>query len=300
MNGNGEDLKANIRDWWANHPMTYGLDHGSTEFVDQNGVTQTVDFGSRAFFQRADETFFSWNTPLHGPAGPFSRLFPFERFKGKRVLEVGCGMGCMAMQWALQGAEVAAVDLNPVAVEQTRRRFAAFGLPGDIREADGENLPFDTDSFDYVYSWGVLHHSPHTAKSVGHLLRVLKPGGESGVMLYHRHSLLHAYQTRWVEGFLNMEDAFLDEVALAGRYSDGGRDEGNPHTWPVTRQEVRDVLFKGYDEVEIRTLGTEVGSVLDHLLPGLGSRILPRSILKALARRWGWSLWITGRKPAMR
>ncbi len=297
MSGGDTNIKARIRDWWAGNPMTYGLNHGATTFVDEQGRTVEVPFGSRAFFERADQTFHSWNAPLHGPEGPFTWLFPFERFRGKRILEVGCGMGCMAMHWAKRGALVTAVDLNPVAVAQTRARFAAFGLEGIIREADGESLPFEAGSFDYVYSWGALHHSPAIARSVGELLRVLVPGGEAGVMLYHRHSLLHAYQIRWVEGFLNMESRFLDPVALTSRYSDSGREEGNPFTWPVTRAEVFDDLFHGYDRLAVKVLGTDVPSVLDHLLPRFGSRMLPRPLIKALARRWGWSLWITGSKP---
>ncbi len=294
------EIKDRIRSWWANNPMTYGQDHGSTTFIDKHGKTVSVEYGSREFFTLADETFYSWNAPLHGPDGPFSELFPFQKYHGKKVLEVGCGMGCMAMAWANNGANISAVDLNPVAIEQTRRRFEIFDLQGDIKEADGESLPFDDNSFDYAYSWGVLHHSPDTARSVAELLRVLKPGGEAGVMLYNRNSILHAYQIRWVEGFLNMESRFLNDKELASRYSDGGREEGNPFTWPVTRSETGKMLLNKCEDLNITTLGTDVPFVLDHLLPDFGGKSLSQRMLNALAKRWGWSLWITFCKPLPR
>jgi len=288
--------KAAVRDWWAANPMTYAADHGVTTYVGRDGTVREVELGSRQFFEQADEVFYRWNEPLHTQSGRFGKIFDYDRCKGSQVLEVGCGMGCMAMNWALHGARVTAVDLNPVAVQQTRRRFESYGYEGDIREADGEALPFDEATFDYVYSWGVLHHSPNTKSAIDDLHRVLRPGGSAGVMLYHRHSLLYWYGVQYVEGFLHMEDQFLSPLELASRYTDGGRQEGNPHTWPVTEHEVREYLFTKFDNVWIRVLGTDVRGVLNQWFPGLGSRLIPRPFLKALARRWGWSLWITGDK----
>src|SRR5262249_12233532 len=149
-------------------------------------------------------------------------------------LEVGCGMGCMAMNWAQRGAEVTAIDLNPTSVEQTRRRFDLLKLDGDIKQADAEALPFGNDSFDYVYSWGVLHHTPGTAKAIEEIRRVLKPGAEAGVMLYHRASFLFMITIAFQESWINLERLFLDPLGLASRYGDGAREEGNPYTWPVT------------------------------------------------------------------
>ncbi|WP_026380422.1 class I SAM-dependent methyltransferase [Afifella pfennigii] len=289
------DVKTAIRRWWADFPMTYGEEHGNTEYAGQGGV-EAVELGSREFFENADATFYRWNMPLHGPEGPFSRLFDYPRYRGARVLEVGCGMGCMAMNWARQGAEVAAVDINPVAVAQTRNRFSIFGLSGDIREADGETLPFESESFDFVYSWGVLHHTPGTKAAIEELRRVLKPGGGVGVMLYNRESLLYRFLVGWQEGFVNMERRWLKEVELASRYADGDRREGNPHTWPVTKREIREELFQQYQGVDIRVLGTDVPNVLNIWGPELGTKRLPLPRIKALARRWGWSLWITGKR----
>ena len=223
-----------VRDWWAEHPMTYGETHGETAYAEG-----AYEPGSREFFDRVDAEFHSWNTPLHG-AEPFDRLFPYREFGASpRVLEVGCGMGTMAMHWARHGARITAVDLNPTAIERTRQRFELHGLQGDIRLADGRELPFEPGEFDYAYSWGVLHHSPSIEDSLAQLLRTVRPGGGYGVMVYHRRSLLHWYVTEYLEGFLHRERRFVDALGLASRYGDAAREEGNPHTWPMTKDELR-------------------------------------------------------------
>jgi SAM-dependent methyltransferase len=202
-------------------------------------------------------------------------------------------MGTMAMHWARNGADVTAVDLNPTAVEQTRRRFDLLGLEGRIQQADGRSLDFPTDHFDYVYSWGVLHHSPEIVDSIAELLRVVRPGGGYGVMIYHRRSLLHWYATEYLEGFLHNERHFLDSLGLASRYGDAAREEGNPHTWPMTKAELAGMLTPWTSDVSIRVLGTDIDGVLEQALPGLG-RVVPAFVKKPWARRFGWSLWAHG------
>jgi ubiquinone/menaquinone biosynthesis C-methylase UbiE len=281
--------KQEIQNWWAANPMTYGAVHGRTEYADG-----ARDFGTPEFFQRLDQEFYSWNSPLHG-ARPFDRLFPYTEYAGKKVLEIGCGLGTMIMNWAQAGARVTAVDLNPTSVRETKRRFELLGLEADVRLMDGNQLELPDAAFDYVYSWGVLHHSPDLERSLAEMMRVLKPGGGFGLMLYNRRSILYQYGVRYIEGFLHYENRFLDPLQLASRYGDGSREEGNPHTWPVTETEVRTMLAPYSREVAVRQLGTELDSWLRYLVPGLGS-VLPTWAKKAWARRLGWSLWFSGHK----
>ncbi len=282
--------KQDIQDWWAEHPMTYGAVHGRTEYADGR-----FDFSSREFFERLDREFYSWNTPLHDQR-PFDRLFPYPQYAdGAKVLEIGCGLGTMAMNWARNGAAVTAVDLNPTSVRETQKRFELYGLAGNICLMDGNRLAFPDAEFDYVYSWGVLHHSPDLERSLAEMMRVLKPGGGYGLMLYNRHSILYQYGVRYIEGFLHYENRFLEPLKLASRYGDGSREEGNPHTWPVTRSEVENMLAPYSGDTTTRQLGTELDSWLRYLLPGLGI-LLPRWAKKPWARRAGWSLWLSGHK----
>lgn len=283
------DNKKDIQNWWAENPMTYGETHGQTAFKDGS-----YEMGTREFFDRIDQEFYSWNKPLHNKR-PFDSLFPYEKYPGKKVLEIGCGLGCMLMNWAKNGALCTGVDLNPTSIEQTRKRFDIHGLTADIRLEDANKLPFDDHSFDYAWSWGVLHHSPNLELSIKELFRVLKPGGGFGIMLYNRKSFYQWYMTDYVEGFLHRESKFLTPVELNSRYGDGHREEGNPHTWPVTKKEGLELLSPFSKDADVRILGTDLDCVLSLVTPGV-SAFIPKPIIKALARRWGWSLWFHGTK----
>ncbi|MBS1141845.1 MAG: class SAM-dependent methyltransferase [Proteobacteria bacterium] len=279
---------SDVQRWWTENPMTYGATHGRSDYLD--GGQQP---GSLEFFDRLDREFYSWNKPLHKDR-PFDRLFPYDRYgKGRKVLEIGCGLGTMAMNWTRNGVDMTAVDLNMTSITQSRRRFELLGLEADIRQMDATRLEIADGMFDYAYSWGVLHHSPNLGQSLAEMMRVTKPGGEFGIMLYNRRSFLHWYMTEYLEGYLHYENEFLTPLQLASRYSDGGREEGNPHTWPVTADEVMAMLSPFVDRCEVAVLGTDLDSIFKYLIPGVGM-FLPGWAKKPWARRFGWSLWITG------
>jgi SAM-dependent methyltransferase len=121
-------------------------------------------------------------------------IAPFARFAegaGKDVLEIGVGMGADHVQWArARPRSLTGVDLTRRAVEFTRARLALYGLASTVSTADAEHLPFPDASFDLVYSWGVLHHTPDTPRAVDEVWRVLRPGGSARVMVYNRSSLV--------------------------------------------------------------------------------------------------------------
>ena len=121
-------------------------------------------------------------------------ILPFAKFEegvGRNVLEIGIGMGADHALWARsRPRQLCGVDLTSRAVEVTAERLAAEGLSSQLREADAEALPFCEGSFDIVYSWGVLHHSPNTPECIREVFRVLRPGGVARVMIYHTWSLV--------------------------------------------------------------------------------------------------------------
>jgi len=108
------------------------------------------------------------------------RIMGFDRYAGKKLLEVGCGMGTDLLQFARGGAICTGVDLTPRSIEISRRRFELYGMPGDFLLTDGERLPFPDESFDVVTSTLVLHHvaPDDRAAAVGEMRRVLRPGGQ--------------------------------------------------------------------------------------------------------------------------
>jgi len=125
----------------------------------------------------------------YGEYEPFLRdIVGFEQYKGKKVLEIGCGMGSDGVSFAIAGAEYTGIDLTPHNVELARKQLECYGVTGTVRVMDAENLEFPDNAFDCVYSHGVIHHSLHTEAIVGHIYRTLKPGGHAHVMVYHRNS----------------------------------------------------------------------------------------------------------------
>lgn len=121
----------------------------------------------------------------------------FSRFRDKKVLEMGVGAGTDFLQWVRSGAKAFGIDLTEEAIEHVERRLALYGLEAEeVRVADVENLPFADQSFDLVYSWGVIHHTPNTEKALGEAVRVMRVGARMKFMIYNRHSLHTFY--RWV------------------------------------------------------------------------------------------------------
>lgn len=119
----------------------------------------------------------------------------FTRFHHKKVLEVGVGAGTDFVQWVRAGAYAHGVDLTQEAIDNTCTRLSIEGLdPAVLIRADAENLPFEDNSFDLAYSWGVIHHSPDMEKCLSELVRVTRPGGTIKVMIYNRYSLFALYR----------------------------------------------------------------------------------------------------------
>jgi len=160
-------MKRAVRNFWNGNPC--GAQH----------VGEPI--GSKAFFEQYD----AFRMKVH----PYlANIIRPPAYLGFKVLEVGCGIGSDAAKMAAFGGDVTAFDLSSVSVALTMKRFKEFGLDGNFVVGDAENLPFKNDSYDQVFSIGVLHHTPETAGAVSELHRVLKPKGEAIVMLYYRHS----------------------------------------------------------------------------------------------------------------
>jgi ubiquinone/menaquinone biosynthesis C-methylase UbiE len=170
-----------VRAWWNRNPMSYDVDEPIA-----------AEKGSAEYFRELDSRVFAprvLRLTRSGEGRPFSRFVRFSDLAGKDVLEVGCGSGFAVQLFAEAGARVTAVDLTDWAVATTRARLDAFGLDAEVRRADGEDLPFADDSFDLVFSWGVIHHSSDMEAALSELVRVCRPGGRLVLMVYNRRSL---------------------------------------------------------------------------------------------------------------
>jgi SAM-dependent methyltransferase len=147
--------------------------------------------GENLYLQTTDRTGYVTQSSERYRLEPF--IVPFADFdstKGKKVLEIGVGLGADHQRFAEAEADLYGIDLTERAVEHTARRLALFGLSSRLSVGDAENLYFSDHKFDLVYSWGVLHHSPNTPKAIDEVFRVLKPGGRAKIMIYHTWSII--------------------------------------------------------------------------------------------------------------
>ena len=202
----------------------------------------------------------------------------------------------MISLWAENGSEVTCVDITPNAISETKKRFELWNLHGEFMVSDGENLPFNDNSFDFVYSWGVLHHTEDTPKSVSELYRVLKPGGIGATMLYNKNSFLNWLSIHFNEGYLHLEHQFLTDAQLNNRYGDDYRNEGTPITKVHSVKEIETELFKDFDSPRSIVFGgTDIHNVISGLIPSSDNWI-PDALCNLLGRFWGWSVWTVGYK----
>jgi ubiquinone/menaquinone biosynthesis C-methylase UbiE len=179
---------------------------------------------------------------------PFiGRFAQFRTTSGQSVLEIGVGLGTDHVQFARAGASMHGVDLTDKGVDLVGRRLALEGLSSELRVADAEQLPFETDSFDYVYSWGVLHHTPDTPRAVAEAIRVLKPGGRLCVMLYSRHA--------WVSYGLWLRNGPLSRRPLRSIADVLHHHMESIGTQGFTKREVRR-MFAGVDHLRIEKVAT--------------------------------------------
>src|SRR5713101_306963 len=173
-----EELKAEVREFW-------------NRLSCDTQVASSPKF-SRAYFEEIESFRYRDQPFIHGFA-------QFTRYYGKRVLEVGFGAGTDFIQWHRAGALVCGIDLTQEALDHLAHRIEAYRLPKPekILVGDAESLPFESNTFDLGYSFGVLHHTPDTEAGLRELVRVIRPGGELKIMLYNRHSIWAI--NRWVK-----------------------------------------------------------------------------------------------------
>jgi ubiquinone/menaquinone biosynthesis C-methylase UbiE len=220
----------------------------------------------------------------YGPWMP--EVAGFRRHGGELILEVGCGMGTDLLEFAKGGARVVGLDLTRRHLELAARRFAFFGQEGRFHEGDAERLPFRDDSFDFVYSNGVLHHTPDTAKAIREIHRVLKPGKSATILLYHRNSLVYRFQ---ICGLWAAKAIARRALGRGGRLRDfrlrdhlAASTDGttNPLTKVFSVREVR-AMCRDFREVRTSVVHLNRGDVFF-------LRRLPAAILPWLEKRWGW------------
>lgn len=194
----------------------------------------------------------------------------FPEWRGKRVLEVGCGLGSDTQTWCEAGANLTAIDFAERAVKTTLHRLALNGLSADIRQGSALELPFEDSTFDLYYSWGVLMHTGDTQKGIDEAFRVLKPGGQAILMLYQKNSLLYRLYVQL------MGRKFDDDAPFVDFYSVGEMKK------MCSKFKVREVKTYYFLRKNVSRIGA----------------LIPRPIERLLGKLWGSCTYLRLEKPA--
>ena len=262
------EMKSEVRDFWNADPC-----------------------GSRYLGNRED---FEAHARARSALEPYIQDFAgFLESTGKRVLEIGVGMGADYLEWLKAGAQATGVDLSSASLERAQRRCELAGYAPDLQVSDAEHLPFPDNTFDIVYSYGVMHHSLDTPQCIREALRVLKPGGALRIMIYH-HPSLTGFMLWLRYGILrgkSLRQAVFDHLESPGTKS--------------YRQEEARALLQGFEQTEFELAFSPGDLLLNEPSQRFQSflyrtiwALYPRRIVRAFGRGLGLFLLIRARKPA--
>ncbi|MFC4294002.1 class I SAM-dependent methyltransferase [Novosphingobium tardum] len=267
--------------WWTDQTMSY----------DWKAPIPADPF-SAEWFDASDARFLHAARLFTGEENPFSGLMDLASLAGKRVIEIGCGMGYHSELLARSGAHLTSFDISPTSVEATRRRLELRGLKAEVELLDAESVDqtIPASSVDLVWSWGVIHHSAHTARIVRRLHGLLKPEGRLKLMVYHLGGM-SAYYTivrRYLAGFWMgraLDDMlWKDADGFTARF--------------YTRDAWSDLLLAFFDKVEVRVFGQDADVVM---LPRQVRRpflsLIPRKHQIALAAHRGSMIYAEASQP---
>jgi ubiquinone/menaquinone biosynthesis C-methylase UbiE len=247
-----------VRDYWEQEPC------GTDRAVVGDLTPQT-----REWFDEVERFRYDVEPYIHSVA-------QFTRHRGRTILEVGVGAGTDHLQWARAGCRCHGVDLTDAAIETTRARLALYGLESDLRRMDAESLPFESDQFDVVYSWGVIHHSAHPDRIIAEIHRVLKPGGQFIGMMYGRHSVIAL--RFWVRHALMKARPWRSIGDVIGTHVE------SPGTKAYTVAELR-TLFAAFTTFAARPVITAADTA-----------DWPRMISRFFPDDWGWFITLRAGK----
>lgn len=266
------DLKQEVRDFWND-----------------------ASCGENLLLTAADKPGYRTQMEKRYVLEPFIEGFAgFTNAKGRDVLEIGVSLGADHQRFAEAGARLTGIDLTDRAVEHTQRRLGLFGLTSELRVADAEALPFADNSFDVVYSWGVLHHSPNTAQAFKEVHRVLRRGGTAKVMIYHKHALVGymlwlRYALLGGKPWRTLDDIYAHHLE-------------SPGTKAYTIDQAKG-LCERFSEISIKTvlthgdlLTSEAGQRHRGWMLSLAKRLWPRKLLRWVLPEHGLFMLIEAKK----
>jgi 2-polyprenyl-3-methyl-5-hydroxy-6-metoxy-1,4-benzoquinol methylase len=272
-----QERQAGNQEWWTENTMSY----------DWKAKAPGEPF-SDAWFDDIDRRFLFGARLFSPAANPFVEMMDLANLAGKRVLEIGCGMGMHSEMLLRAGAKLTSIDLSPTSVHATTKRLALRALAGDVRQMDAESLDFPDATFDVVWSWGVIHHSASTTRVLSQIDRVLKPGGEARIMVYALDGM-SAYITLAKYMFSFWRGRNIDEMLW--------RDADGFTARFYTKDNWRDLLSLFFVDTKMALCGQDADAVpLPRQLRMPVLKLFSAERLRKMAARRGSMLFSTSRK----
>ena len=264
MPGELQQEKLDAQKQWTANPC------GSGTYLEG------LEYGSKAYFDEVRRSRYAVTDTW------MPETIDFSIANGKKLLEVGHGLGSDLLTFAEHGAEVYGVDLTDEHHRMATRNFALHGRPVTLERCDAANLPFASNSFDYVYSHGVLHHTPDTVRCISEIFRVLKPGGTMILGLYYRFSAFHLFAKILAQGVVGGRLFRLGYRGLMATLEYGADGTNTkPLVKTYTKRELRCILE------DFTTVRFRIAHFKRSHMPVLGL-LIPPFLEKPLARVIGW------------
>jgi glycosyltransferase involved in cell wall biosynthesis/ubiquinone/menaquinone biosynthesis C-methylase UbiE len=264
----GDEYKDQVQNQWNNNPV-------GSQYA-KNASPHTLEW------------FLEVEAHRYGVYGPWMpETMEFAKHAGEEVLEIGGGMGTDLAQFAKHGARVTDIDLSAGHLALAQENFRLRGLTGRFIHHDAERLPFDDNSFDVVYSNGVIHHTPNTRLLVDEIYRVLRPGGRAIIMVYAENSL-HYWGVQ--VGLLGIRQRLLDTASVGeimSRSVEMTANDARPLVKVYTKRRLRQ-LFERFTDISIvqrQLTAPELPKMLRWVPLDLAGRVM------------GWNLIIKATKP---
>ena len=204
----------------------------------------------------------------------------FSKWEDKKVLEIGCGLATVGANFAINGADYTGVELSESSLELAKKRFEVLGKEGSFYSGNAEELSsfVPVETYDLIYSFGVIHHSPHPEKIISEIKKYMNENSVLKIMLYAKDS----WKNYMIESGFDQPEA---------QY-------GCPIANTYTKQEVINLL-DGYEVLSIEQ---------DHIFPyqvepyKKGEYIkqpwfdsMPPEMFRTLEKNLGWHLLITAK-----
>jgi 2-polyprenyl-3-methyl-5-hydroxy-6-metoxy-1,4-benzoquinol methylase len=248
----------------------------------------TKPVGSKEYFDEVEAR--KYLVEPHIPA-----FADFDRWRGKRVLEVGCGIGTDSINFARAGANLTAVELSGESLRIAAERAEVMGVADHTRfvQANAEDLTsaLDDEPYDLVYSFGVIHHTPHPERALAEMRALIAPGGTLKLMIYHRRS----WKVFWIVAGQG-RGRFWKTDELVAEHSEA--QTGCPVTFSYTRGEARELVeSSGFRVVDLHVDHVFPYRIRDYVeyryVKEPYFRWMPEPLFRAFERRFGWHLLVT-------